>query len=118
MEAPDSYPKYWLTRWEERVRFINVEHDVLPWPGAFTSLWNCNQDWCVFGYGDNEILTHGAYLGCVKFSREFIEATPDLWTSMPDEIRDWRHCDGWLRKYAQAHGLQFHQHLPSVNHLH
>jgi hypothetical protein len=135
MTEPDSYPNYLAERWAEGGPFINHEHDVLPWPGAYRSLWNCPHDWCVFGYGDNEVFTGAAYLGLVKFSARFVLETPGLWepemwtkmdqTPVPgapfwaqETPRTWQHCDGHLAKYAQVNHISFHQHFPSVNHLH
>jgi len=137
MTAEDSYPDFLVRRWEEGLPFLNLEHDVLPWPGALVEIWNCVEEWCTFAYGFNEKFGNGSYMGCVKFSRNLILRTPGLWTpevwevtkqysaapfwaGPPDGVpsRTWQHCDGHLVNYALQHGLKFHQHFPSVNHLH
>ena len=106
--------------------------------GSSPELWKCSEEWCTYAYGYNEKFGNGSYLGCVKFSSSFIEKTKGLWDAPaweqterhPDAPfwawggdgqrlpRDWQHCDGHLVNYAKEHDLTFHQHFPSVTHLH
>src|SRR5215831_17320456 len=59
--------------WAKGDSFINVEHDMCPWPGAMKEIWECDADWCVFGY---PAIDRGA-LGVVRFSKKLIERFPN-----------------------------------------
>ena len=137
MTAEDSYPDYWQHRWEIGKGFVNLEHDVLPWPGALVEMWRCPEEWCTFAYGFGEHLGRSSYLGCVKFGASFIAKTPGLWDpttwqatcpqpgfpfwhpGLRGPERTWQFCDVHLSNYVDSHpGLRFHQHFPAVTHLH
>lgn len=111
-----DYGAFFAARWRERQTFVNVEHDVVPWPGAIESLLDCPERWCAFNYHlpchrTGGIGTAGP-LGCVKLSAEFIAATPTMW----DEPCDWRVCDVRVRDVANPAGLTVHEHTPGVVH--
>ncbi len=112
---PGAYARYWQHRWTEARRFINVEHDVVVWPGALRQLWECPEPWCAYGYHLNDDFadrerTSFPYLGCVKLSAELIVATQGLW----DGATDWLTLDGWLAGRAREAGVDVHQHYPPV----
>jgi hypothetical protein len=93
VELPKSdYAGYWRERWTEGQTFINVEHDVVPWPGALDALWRCESDWCAYGYQTDEQESAFPYLGCVKFSAAFIALFPDVWNG----AQGWTDLDAWL----------------------
>ena len=82
-----GYYEYFKKRWEEGKTFINLEQDIVPYPGALKELWDCPQDWCMYdihvpcrwnlNLEDSNI---GGYpLGCMKISSEMIKSTPKLW---------------------------------------
>lgn len=112
-----AYVEFLEGRWAEQRAFINVEHDVVFWPGALMAMWLCPEPWCAYGYHetdtfDDQRLTLFPYMGCTKFGADLILATPDLWAEKPD--RTWQDCDGHLARYARARGFDVHQHFPSV----
>lgn len=111
-DDPMAYVKHLRSRWEERCPFINIEHDVVPWPGALESLEMCPQMWCAYGYDVGAQDFNPAPLGLVKFSAEFQAALPDLWL---DDV-PWHALDTHLWSYATERGHQAHQHRPSVLH--
>ena len=89
--------------WEKGESFINLEHDVAPWPGALTQMWECDHLWCAL-----PLIVHGCVnetnLGCVKFTRDFMKMYPDVWRDYPrNDIFDWRSLDSWL--YQKVAGV-------------
>lgn len=113
----EDYATYWQVRWDEGTDFINVEHDVVPYPGAIESLESCPEPWCAYGYHLNDLFadhvrTLFPYLGCVKITHELIALTKDCWSSWEDP--DWLVCDKRLAEVARSHGLDVHQHFPPV----
>lgn len=112
-----AYADYFTERWAMQERFINLEHDVIPWPGALEEIWECPEDWCSYGYDPGEILPlDGGYLNCIKFSARLIEATKDIWVPPLSPRRHWNYVDVVINEGATAAGFQFHQHFPSVVH--
>lgn len=110
-----GYGRFFADRWKEGAGFVNVEHDVVPWPGAIELLTGCPQPWCGFAYTDHRWdehpeLVHGVPLGCMKIGAELIAATPDIWK----QIIDWSHCDVHLFAEARKAGFWPHQHFPGV----
>ena len=111
----ESYYDYFVDRWNEGKDFINVEHDVAPWPGALQELWACDKPWCAFGYEPDTDYANPAYtpaLGCVRFKASFITGLADMWDVLED--RHWQRLDGHLASYARAYGFEVHQHRPAV----
>lgn len=111
-----TYRQYWWDRWADGQSFINVEHDVVPWPGALDALWDCPQDWCAYGYHPNDNFDGSQtgpinlfpYLGCVKFSGTLIAST------RCDRLNDWLTIDCDLAKSLTNAGYTPHQHRPAV----
>lgn len=100
-------------RWAIGAPFINLEHDVAPWPGGLSALWQCPEDWCAL-----PLIVHGCVnernLGCVKFSAAFLARYPALWTRYPrNAVFDWRSLDAWL--YGTT-GRLHHRHGPPALH--
>lgn len=69
-----GYFKYFIDRWKEGETFINIEQDVVIYPGAIEAIWDCPQEICAYNY---HLPIHrknpGTPLGCVKFSKEIIK---------------------------------------------
>lgn len=108
-----GYSNYFKDRWEEGQTFINLEHDVVVYPGALKALWDCPEEWCVYDYHlpnhwsrNLEIEVNGIPLGCMKISDKMIEKTKALW----DTAVIWNKCDQHLTK---CH-LKIHQHHPGI----
>lgn len=115
LTAGYTYPDYWRDRWHAGEGFVNVEHDVVPWPGAVESLIECPAPWCAFGYHTNDVFADRErssypYVGCVKFSARAIELT----RGACDGLTDWLMVDHALALALRAAGLDVHQHFPSV----
>jgi hypothetical protein len=116
-DDPWSYTRYMQDRWDEGQTFINVEHDVVGWPGALERLMACEKPWCVHGY---TIKIEGATapFGFAKITDWLMTMLPNVWDDMltcghwPNDA--WAHCDSWFFIYAKARGIHPHQHLPSV----
>jgi hypothetical protein len=109
-DDPQGYLKYLRQRWQEGYPFINIEHDIVPWPGALESLEHCPQMWCSFGYDTAAQDFIQPPLGLAKFSSEFIQALPELW----EEDLPWHELDAHLHRYATERGHKAHQHRPSI----
>jgi len=115
MEDRTSYPDYWQERWDAGEAFINVEHDVVPWPGAIEELDACPEDWCAFGYHPRTTFEgQTVILACCKFREPFIAATLGVWEQVSP--RDYAMCDSHLSGFARQRGLRCHQHFPPVVH--
>ncbi len=128
---PWNYVNYFQDRWEEERTFVNVEHDMVPWPGAIEEIWNCPEQWCFYDYtahpGVQRDWLQGYYpmIGLTKFSAAMIERLPDVWRDLAasylgwqdqgiDMSWPWGHCDSFLAEYAAQHNVFAHQHWPSV----
>lgn len=112
-----GYWDYFKKRWEEEETFINIEHDIVVWPGALEAIWNCPEDWCVY---DFHLFCHrnrkleeekvGIPMGCMKISKKLIKKTKNHWTGkkvLPFET------ELHMTKIT-ALGLKVHQHYPGV----
>ncbi len=77
VKTDQDYGRAFTAAWRNG-GFINVEHDVVPWPGAIRSLETCPHDFCGFGYPmrNRGNLTYS--LGCTKFSERMTVAHPGL----------------------------------------
>jgi hypothetical protein len=117
MREENSYLEYFKERWKEGKSFINVEHDVIPWPGALDEIEHCQEPWCGYGYLKFEKAGSNPYLGCVKISVEMIKMIPDVWSDREKYSVCWGNLDVHLAEYAKKCSIKFHQHFPSVTHL-
>lgn len=115
MKTRHDYGDMLAELWEKGEPFINLEQDVLPWPGALTELWKCSEPWCALPIIVNRLVNH-TNLGCVKFSAGFIKSYPDVWESYPrNDVFDWGSLDSWL--YKQMKPVTHHRHGPPAIHL-
>ncbi len=113
LEGDFGYSHYFKDRWKEGKTFINLEHDVVVYPGAIKAMWDCPREWCVYDYHlpnhwrrNLEKEVNGIPTGCMKISKEMIEKTRGYW----DKPIIWDQCDQHMTRC----GLQVHQHFPSV----
>lgn len=123
--ARTGYLAYWQARWKDGQTFINVEHDVVPWPGALEQLWECPKPWCAFGYA--EPVPGYPVLGCAKFSAEAIAAAPELpapgyirshkWATTAEEATSWLTMDRLIGHALLGAGVMPHRHNPPVSNL-
>lgn len=124
-----GYLDYLQERWDTRRRFINVEHDVVAWPGAIEELWACEHEWCAHYYTLRESEAQGRNdappMGLAKFSPLFMQLTRDVWTTHRIKRAEWvkqygndpglwAYLDLWLHDYATREGLKPHIHWPAV----
>ena len=115
-----AYPEFFQARWAEGETFINVEHDVVPWPGAIEQLWDCPHDWCWFSYPG--WTADEAPFGCVKFSAALIAEHPGVWDQYPGLLKAqggpcftaWCGLDVYWWWYALRRGVSGHQHFSHV----
>lgn len=112
-----GYNNYFKKRWEEGKTFINLEQDIVPYPGAIKALWDCPKEWCVYDFHlachwarnlENEKV--GVPIGCVKISSSLITKTVGIW----DDPVEWVYCEQNLTKKLVDAGFKAHQHHPSV----
>lgn len=123
-----AYLDYLDARWADGKTFINIEHDVVPWLGAFEQLWECSHDWCFFQYASmpGEAFCPPPAIGLVKFTDKLIRRLPRVWTDWREHYDEykavpgvgpsypWNHLDWCIYQYAKARGVEPHQHWPSV----
>lgn len=118
IEGDFGYSSYFKDRWNEAETFINIEHDVIVYPGAISALLSCPEHWCAYDYSSTSNwaaegsmgILHSVHLGCMKISKEFIEKTKGIW----DKPVDWHLCDVHLFDEATKAGIKPHQHFPGV----
>ncbi len=107
VDKEHGYARYFRDRWREGETFINVEHDVVPTENMLKELWYCEKSLCVTNLGGKGV----SLLGCVKISREFIQAHPGIFDHYPE----YNSCDGCIAKCVT--GNLYHEH-GVVEHLH
>ena len=115
-----AYTDYLQARWDERADFINLEHDIVPHPGAIDTLWECPQPWCFHGYiaGMDHVANGSAPLGLMKITVWLMTQLPAVWKDMRAAYRldpnAWMYNDIHLMKTARDYGLTPHEHTPPV----
>lgn len=111
-----AYHRHLSDRWKEGKTFVNMEHDVIPWPGAVESLLVCPSPWCVFADANFDVLGTGPNLLLAKFTEGFISRLPHCWDDMDAKIGGdkWDNCDIWVSLYARERGVLPHQHVPGI----
>jgi len=104
----EAFYKFWI----QRERFINLEHDIVPWPGAIEQLWGCTQTLhlCTFGY---QGAPEGS-LGLTRFTTQIINAFP--WVCHYWPKTKWNQMDGAVGDQLLPN-MSKHQHYPTVAHL-
>lgn len=103
--------------WDRGEGFINLEHDVAPWPGALTEIWGCSANWCMV-----PIILHGARnetnFGCVKWNDHFLKITKGIWDKYPrNDVFDWRSLDTWFYQTMKEAKTRPHVHPPCALHF-
>ena len=104
-----AYSRYFIKRWKEKKTFLNVEHDMVVTPGAIEALRDCRAPWCSIYYGPPGVKEIRGFMGCMKFSREFIAAHPRIWFKMK-----WGELDRILPRAATC-ALHVHADLVAHN---
>ena len=116
-----AYLAYLKAVWGRGESFINMEHDIVPWPGAVKELLGCGHPWCFYGYDQGlDCAANGcAQFGLVRFKSAIIGALPRVWEVYIDHHRychehPWRGMDVHFFRYARERGHYPHQHHPAV----
>jgi hypothetical protein len=114
-----AYQKYIEEVWAQGEDFINMEHDIVPWPGAVHELIKCAHPWCFFGYDYStpDLASSGAaYFGLVRFRQSIIRQLADVWVDRRKQHWPipWRGMDTHFFHYATRRDLWPHQHSPAV----
>ena len=71
-QQPETYAGILTTHWQTLSSFVNIEHDIAPWPGAIESLFTCNEPFCYYKYPSWPRGTMQSGIGCVKFGEELL----------------------------------------------
>lgn len=130
-ESPYTYGETMHRYWQKGHTFINVEHDIVPYPGALQAIDECGYNFCGYDYpiGYAGVLGpgRGSALGCVKFGASLMRDYPDLsddWPTTPWNALDAKiflSLKGKADEFpAQTRWTHFvwHEHYPPVSHLH
>lgn len=115
LDGEYGYARYFNRLWSLHEDFINVEQDVIFWPGAIEALWACSEPWCAYGYSEDHLFPpNPPVLGCTKITTTIMDKVPHIWEHVP-RLRTpiWAWLDGWL---WQSLGTEYfpHQHFPYV----
>lgn len=108
-----GYADYWVERWQEGRKFINVEQDVVPHKSVLEEMWDCPEDYCICQYAypwAGSPIDHSP-IGCAKFSEHFIAAHQGIML----------HRQHWHEPQhiiINATLNKFHLHTPPALHLH
>jgi hypothetical protein len=123
--AEDAYFNLWKELWDKGERFVLIEGDILPWPGAIQQVWDCPENWCGFPMYIHGFIQHS--LGaCPKFSAELLAQTKGAMDAARDLTAmgiyspptTWRGIDTRLMYVLMRSGLHgAHLHGPAVTHL-
>lgn len=94
--------------WQAGEPFINVEHDIVPWPGALEALWSCAspEPWCGYPYLVGESGKLSSSIGCVLVRHV---VPPVELGHIP-----WNRIDAAVYRVM---GGAWHRHSPPVAHL-
>jgi hypothetical protein len=113
VEDDYTYGRTLAEYWQRGETFVNVEHDIVPWPGAIQEVLNCEHAWCGYDYPVGEAGVMPGAIGCVKFSEKLMRHSPsktcDAWADTK-----WNKLDGVIFKSMPGH---WHRHEPAVAHL-
>lgn len=114
-ECPEAYAGILAALWQDGQEFINLEHDVAPWPGALTDLWSCPNPFCYYRYPSwpQGRLTVG--IGCMKFGQAVLDKIPHSWEDWGNI--PWWDLDGALVSDILEAGFERHEHSPPVAHV-
>lgn len=115
MEDEFHYSRLWCELWQGMEEFINIEHDVAPWPGALYKMMECQQGhWCSHMYpAAPHNLTDA--LGCIRIGEVIMDRERDLYKQW--EGVAWNRLDGKVMSSLLNLGWQSHLHLPPVAHV-
>lgn len=113
----NAYYRHMKRVWEVGEDFINMEHDIVPWPGAIDELLDCQRPWCFFGFQDRlpDLVRDAdtAMFGLVRFRASIMRELPSIWKT-PEPLH-WRQLDLHFFEHAfRRHAVAPHQHWPSV----
>lgn len=116
--SEESYFNLMREAWLAQKTFILIEHDLVPWPGALTQIWQCEAPFCTYpaphGIGPDRKYTYG--LGILKFDEMLMKWFPDHLED-PSLTRKWYHLDGEVFTRLQEKNIKIHYHYPPVLHL-
>ena len=114
-QQPETYAGILTDCWQKGETFINIEHDIAPWPGAIESLFTCNEPFCYYKYPSWPRGTMQSGIGCVKFGAVLLSNIPDSWENWGNV--PWWDLDGALIGDLKSHGYLGHEHVPGVAHV-
>lgn len=112
-QQDSSYYDLLHSLWHEGETFVIVEHDIIPWPGAVTAIYNCPEPWCTYPYNNQTDRS----LGCTKFSAQLLQDHPGA-LDEPTYDKSWTRLDVYIGHKLSSLGLTHHIHKPNVAHLH
>jgi hypothetical protein len=116
VEDDYTYGRTLKRYWRENKRFINIEHDIVPWPGACEEMWECDYGYCTYQYPIGYSGKFGMSLGMVMLDPAIWEL-PDEYAYVWDEYT-WNNLDGAVfGSMRDAHYGDPHIHTPPVAHL-
>lgn len=120
--SPEAYHGLLERLWAEGRGWLNVEQDIVVYPGALAAMEACPEPWCGTAYSLST--GYGSYLGCAKFSDALVADSPGVfeWIAQarPDGTprRYWGRLDTRLATALHDRlGLSIHVHWPAVGHL-
>ena len=105
-----TYGRTFKRYWEEGEKFINIEHDIVPWPGACRAMWECWHGYCMYQYPVG-------YSGKLGMALGMIMLDPQVYRGVNGSIWDeyqWNMLDGGI---LGSFRMEPHIHTPPVAHL-
>jgi hypothetical protein len=114
-QQPETYAGILATYWQCGNTFVNIEHDIAPWPGAIESLFDCRFPYCYYKYPSWPRGTMQSGIGCMKFNYRLLSAISSSWENWGNV--PWWDLDGALIGDLKSEGYEGHQHFPGVAHV-
>ena len=120
-QGPEAYHDLLERTWAKGQGFVNVEQDIVVYPGAIAALIACPEPWCGAAYSIST--GWGSWLGCVRFSDDLVAGNPGVFTAISNlpfdgtPRRYWGRLDTRLKRVLEdQYRLTMHIHWPSVGH--
>lgn len=119
----EDYARFFASWWDNGGTFIVIEQDIVCPPGWLRALAACPFPWCYHPYDVGHGPT-GPMLGCAKFAGSLTRAHPRAATvalkrpGRSQQWYPWQGLDVKLESQLKGLGVEPHEHLPWVLHLH
>ena len=118
-----AYGQWWRRVWARGETVIVCEHDVVPTKAQLATVQRCGHGWCSFAY-HGSMYPRGPMFGLVRVADRTMHDHPfaadvalEDGERRPEPV-PWWNVDSAMARDLMIRGVQWHEHLPPVTHLH